>query len=153
MKEATTVKINHPDGVSMRYSKSLIEYLANRENKSAAFYLGHWLALLEDSELEQLRVLANQFMDGVEETYLDDIVSVCIHAMSAETRKPQIKLTPSDIGDWVGSLYVNSSIDSYRRRGWVELGSTLSIKPHKRVTMTITELGFRSGETMLQRLH
>lgn len=153
MSDENSVTIEHPEGAPMRFSKSLMEFLANRKNKAAAFYLGHWLASIQDDHLEQLRVLAKQFMDGVEELYLDDIISVCIHAMAAERRKPQVKLAPSEIQEWVGTLYVASSLDSYRRRGWVQLESTLSIKPHKQVKMSVTELGQKMGNSALQGLH
>lgn len=137
----------------MRHSESLIAFLGNRKNKAAIFYLGHWLAAIEDDALEQLRSLSKQFMDGAIGKATDDVLSVGIHAMAAESRKPQLKLAPAALEQLVGTLYIAASLESYRRRGWLELEATLSIKPHKRLKLRITELGRQSGDALLQRLH
>lgn len=137
----SSVKISHPDGAPMKYSENLIGYLSNRTNKSKQFYFGDWLMTLGNDELGQLGNMAKLWMEGADEIYLDDIISVAITALSAETRKQTHRFSPDDISNLIGTIFTNSAIESYSRKGWVKLGTSLSIDPHKEIELEITELG------------
>ncbi|WP_280156361.1 hypothetical protein [Piscinibacter sp. XHJ-5] len=127
----------------MRFSESLSSYLASRPDKSLAFYLGHWLAAIADEELDGLRRLLVKFRDGDQSTTTDDLLSVVIIARSGELHRPDHRFDPDVMLTWLGVLYIAVSVETYRRRGWVVLMRPLSIQPHKRVRLSLTEEGLR----------
>lgn len=153
MSNAVEVTIKHPDGVPMRFSKSLIEFLANRQNKVQSFFLGYWLESIADADLKHLCFLVERFIEGGEDSYLDDVLSVAIHTVVAETGNPEVDVSIEQIHDFVGALYLAASFESFRRSGWVELDSTLSIMPNVKVSLRITEIGKQCGDALLQRFH
>ena len=67
------VKITHPEGVNMRYSENISAFLMARDDKSRQFYLGHWLSSLDNEQLGQLSFLFHQYLEGVDERYLDGL--------------------------------------------------------------------------------
>ena len=147
------VSIHHPSGVKMHHTESIISFLAKRQNKASQFYLGHWLESILDEELEQLRILIKQFINGAQNIYIDDVVSIIINAMAAEKRNPKVNVSLHSLASQVESLYISASIESYRRRGWLELDSTLSIRPQKKVILRLTSLGILHAENINSMLH
>lgn len=147
------VRIQHPNGVVMRFTVNILEFLANRHNQADSFYFGLWLESLVDDEVEQLQFLAKQFMDGAEDKYLDDVMSVALHAITAEIGKPTLEFSPEYISSLIGLIYVHTSIELYRRRGWVVIESSLSIDPNKEVDFTLTPLGELEGKNTQSMFH
>lgn len=137
----SSVKITHPNGVPMKYSENLIGFLTNRTNKSIPFYFGDWLMTIGNDDLGQLIFMARLWMEGAEEIYLDDIVSVAITALSAETNNQTHRVSPQDIENLVGTVFTDASLEAYRRKGWINILSTLSIDPLKEIKMEFTALG------------
>jgi hypothetical protein len=48
------VTVRHPDGQSLFFTESIIQFLMNRRDKRRPFYLGHWLDSLDNADLRRL---------------------------------------------------------------------------------------------------
>jgi len=147
----TSVRIEHPDGVSMRFSEHLTQFLINRQNKHDRFYLGYWLRSLDADALDQMIALAEIALNGQAEKAelrTDDLMMTCIVAEAAETLQRAVTVSPDVLFERLGALLVGASIEIYFRRGWVELDNVLSICEGANLRVRITDEGMRAGEKM-----
>jgi hypothetical protein len=140
-----TVTITHPDGAPMHFSESLSEFLLNRFNKTAPFFIGHWIESLSDKELNRLPVLAEEFVNGSESSNLDDILGVIFTAVVAETRINSVDVVPDKVNEWCVALLIVATMETYRRRGYIEILAALSIDPNAKATVRLTELGLKEA--------
>lgn len=146
----STVRLKHPEGVAMRFGELLTAYLVNRVNKHQPFMLGQWLKVLDDDTLEQLTALAEMMVDGTAEEMdlpADDLVMTCIVAEAAEKRLPSVSVSPESLFERLSHLVICASMETYSRRGWVELEGELSICDSE-VSIRLTDEGMRAGEQM-----
>lgn len=148
----TSVRIEHPDGVPMRFSEHLTQFLINRQNKHERFYLGHWLRSLDADALDQMIALAEIALNGAsekkDELRTDDLMMTCIVAEAAETAQRSVTVSPEALFERLGALLVGASVEIYFRWGWVELDNVLSICEGANLRVRITDEGMKAGEKM-----
>lgn len=148
------VTMQHPEGQSLFFTASIIQFLANRRDKRRPFYLGHWLDSLNDGEIGRLVELTEQAtlnlnsdrpvgFDGE-----DDMLGVAVYAISGETRKPP---TFPDNPGIVAALCFMVSMEQARRRGWVTLKGAFSMVEPNLGAAEITDKGFREMPEILKR--
>jgi hypothetical protein len=138
-----SVQLAHPLGASLAISESLSTFLLNCPNRGAPFFLGDWLASVDDAALKDLRQLAHAYRNGDNSPRTDDLLSTALIAQAAEAQRPDHQVDEQVANDWVAALYVAAALESYRRLGWLTLGSPLSIRPDVRVTVAITAEGWK----------
>lgn len=138
-----SVQLTHPTGASLAISESLSTFLLNRPTRDSPFFLGDWLASIDDAALEKLRKLAHAHRNGDNSPRTDDLLSTALIAQAAEDQRPDHQVDEEVASQWVATLYIAAAIESYRRRGWLMLGGPLSIRPDVKVKIEITDLGWR----------
>lgn len=155
-----TVSIDHPDGIKLPFTESLVRFLVNRRDKRRPFFLGHWLAALDGAELGRLVSLAEDItlnlaagVEGASEGEGgDDLMGVLLHALAAETGK--MGFDPEDYPAQMGGLYFMGSLEEARRAGWIVLEGALSLAEPSRGVATITDKGFKEmPETFRNAMH
>jgi hypothetical protein len=149
------VTMKHPDGQSLLFTASIIQFLTNRKDKRRPFYLGHWLDTLDDGEVGRLvelteRAVLNLTSDQpVAFDGEDDMLGVAVYALSGETRKP-----PGfpDNPNIVAALCFMVSMEQARRLGWITLkkGAFSMVEPDLAVA-EITDKGLREMPEALKR--
>lgn len=137
----------------MRFSESLIQYLVNRLNKAEPFLLGQWLESLTSDELESLKLLSKEFFNGSESSFVDDILSVILTAVVAETRNNSVEMDPERVTEWGFTLATAASLESFRRKGYLDIFAPLSIDPHATNHIRVTELGMAESDRLHLNLH
>lgn len=161
MTSVKTVEIEHPNGVSMRFSECLTQFLMNRQNKHERFYLGHWLRSLDVDALDQMIALAEIALNGLAgqeekkkaELQTDDLMMVCIVAEAAETQQRAVTVSPDALFERLAALLFEATIETFFRRGWLEIESVLSICDVSNSRVRITDEGMLAGEKMKMFLH
>lgn len=147
----TSVRIEHPDGVSMRFSEHLTQFLINRQNKHERFYLGHWLRSLDADALDQMIALAEMALNGAtekDELRTDDLMMTCIVAEAAETLQRAVTVSPDVLLERLAALLFGATVETFSRRGWLELDNMASICDGANLRVRITDEGMRAGEKM-----
>jgi hypothetical protein len=147
------VQLTHPTGASMRHSESLASFLRQRPRQGEPFFLGDWLASIDDTALEHFRSLASRARNGDRSSATDDLLVVALSAQAAEMVKAEHEVTEDVVIDWINILHVASAIESYRRRGWLVLDRALSIQVEVKVSLRITEEGAINIGALRQGLH
>ena len=142
-----SVKIHHPDGVPMRFSESLIAFITGPHPRAYPFVLGDWLQSLDDATLSQLQALSDRAMRDATSLgdAVQDLILVVVTAVAAEKQVREVPISPERLLDYFGALYLATSIERFRRAGWLILHAPLSIDADKQVSMTLTERGLREG--------
>src|SRR5690606_24454486 len=78
-----SVQLTHPTGASLAISESLSTFLLNRPTRDSPFFLGDWLASIDDAALEKLRKLAHAHRNGDNSPRTDDLLSTALIAQAA----------------------------------------------------------------------
>jgi len=142
-----TVTIHHPDGVSMRFSESLMRFLADPGNQHRPFLLGDWIGSLDDETLSHLTTLSDQAavdLDALGQQ-IQDLLLVVVTAVAAEKQALEVPLSPELLGDYFETLCLATRLERFRRAGWLILHSPLSIDGHQDAAITLTERGLEEG--------
>jgi len=141
------VRITAPCGHRLRFSESLIEFVASRpvRDRRRGFRLGDWIASLDDVTLGHLNTLSGQVTNGIDIDRLpepagEDLLSVAIHAAAAERGTREIQSDPEQIMLWLASLHIGANLEKLRRDGLVEIGERTSITNGK-AAVTFTDEG------------
>ena len=142
-----SVKIHSPDGVPMRFSESLIAFITDPHRRSHPFVLGDWIESLDDETLSQLQVLSNQATVDAASLgdAVQDLLLMVITAVAAEKQVREVPVSPERLVDYFGALYLATSLERFRRAGWLILHSPLSMDADKEVSITLTERGLQEG--------
>lgn len=135
------VQLTHPEGASMALSGMLATYLRQRIDRSTPFLLGHWLRVVDDQTLADLRGAVRAFDAGDASASVDDLLSLIFIALSAETQRPDHDVDEQLLMGWAQALRVAVALETYRRRGWLTLGRPLSIQPDSQISMQLTSEG------------
>lgn len=125
----------------MALSGMLATYLQQRIDRSTPFLLGHWLRVVDDETLADLRGAIRAFDAGDVSASVDDLLSLIFIALSAETQRPDHEVDEQLLVGWSQSLRVAVALEAYRRRGWLTLGQPLSIRPDAQISMQFTPEG------------
>ena len=125
------VRITTPGGHRLRFSESLISFVANRTGpeRRLGFRLGDWLASLDGDTLVHLAALSDQALLGGEPPAPagEDLLSVAIHAAAAERGADEVMVDEAAARAWLAALCVASALEGMRRDGLVEFGGRASI--------------------------
>ena len=157
--ETHDLQIIHPDGRPMALSENLTKFLRSRPNKAKPFFMAHWLETLTEDELSTIAAGAAPIAgtpsgrDAPEHPSTDDVVSVALSLMAAERRTLKLTATPDRIIEWCRMLMLASSMEKFRRCGWVTFASPMSINPNKKFLFAVTELGKTEGRQYLPTMH
>ena len=143
-----TAKITHPNGVDMKFSESLTEFLISREDKSVQFLIGHWIESLPNDQLGRLMQFVDEYFHGGDAPYLDDIFSLIIIAVPVERNERTISVTPENVHEWCSALLLATGLEINRRHGYVEILNPMGIDTKTNTSIRITELGRQAGEEM-----
>lgn len=146
-----TVTMMHSDGSRMRFSENLTEYLMNRENQAAPFFLGEWLGSLPDRDLARLKALAEAFFNGDESGDVHDVLGVTCLIVVAETRCDSVDVELEKVSEWGFMLITAATLEAYQRSGYIEIDTPFSIDPNAANLFRLTELGMAEAEKL--KLH
>ena len=125
----------------MALSGMLATYLQQRIDRSMPFLLGHWLRVVDDGTLADLRGAIRAFDAGDASAYVDDLLALIFIALSAETQRPDHDVDEQLLVGWSQALRVAVALEAYRRRGWLTLSRPLSIQPEAQIYMQLTPEG------------
>ncbi|MFO1432046.1 MAG: hypothetical protein U1F76_18205 [Candidatus Competibacteraceae bacterium] len=143
-----SVEITHPDGLNLRFAEHLASFLLNRPHPHAPFWLGHWLATLEDEALYHLEVLssrAHQAPESLGEA-IHDLLLVVVTATAAETRQQKLHFQEDGVITAFGCLWLACCLERFARAGWVVLTAPCSILPQEEQHIELTEAGRQQGQ-------
>ena len=117
------------DGVELRFSSSLMGFLANRK-EGGRFRLGDWLQALDGGMLGHLQQLAEMAMQGstVMGMAMEDLALVVIHALAAERQAGEVTFSADELGRHVELLCMLAKLERLRRRGLLSYASAMSIE-------------------------
>jgi hypothetical protein len=141
-----SVQITHPEGASMRFSESLARYLIGRQDKSKPFFIGAWLATLNDVDVEDLRALAERWAADDESHDVDDFVGVVVTAQAIERQRNTVG--ERQLVEHLQCFVLVTHVESFRRNGWLQLEAPLSLLPECSLKVRVTDEGIRAGERM-----
>jgi len=153
------VRIEMPDGQRLRFSESLVAFVANRPGRERrrGFRLGDWIASLDDGTLGHLADLAEQALSGAEPPGRagEDLLSVAVHAACAERRVGKVRVDEEKAHAWLAAIFAGALFESFRREGLVEFDAPISIesKGPGEFAFTVTEKGMAAGGQAGQWLH
>ena len=131
-KGKTQVRAETADGQPLRFTQSLIAYIANRSEAQwrRGFRLGDWLATLDGDTLAHLVELSGQAAAGQElpPPAGEDLLSVAVHALSAEKAVRRVKYSQSLQQGWLVAICAAATLEGFRRDGLVEYDGRASME-------------------------
>ena len=136
-----SVSITHPDGVPMRFSENLATFLTHRPDKTTPFLLGEWLASLDDetlNHLQQFSALATRDFAGAGPS-VGDLLMLVICAVTAETGRNSVSLSPDKTLEYIGVLSVTASFEKLTRAGLLKYRRYSSIDPEAPLSVLLPE--------------
>ena len=127
--EATEVHVTRADGTPLRFSSSLLSFLANRKSPRP-FHFGDWLQSLDGEMLKSLRQLADQSLNDPPSAgaALEDLLAVIVHVLAAERQAEAVSFSEAQIGEYIGMLHLLATLERLRRRGLLTYESVMSIE-------------------------
>lgn len=144
------VKVDHPLGVPMTHSESLISFLMTRTRlpSRSRFHIGDWLSTVSNEELKDLIVLgesqaSGEPIAGRHAHVCDDFLQVAIVALTAEKNARELSIDP---GVPV-LLELCVGLEHLSRDGFLQLEGTLSIDPEAPPPRVfVTSKGIAAGD-------
>ncbi|MDD2766028.1 MAG: hypothetical protein PHE83_18855 [Opitutaceae bacterium] len=156
--DATEISVTRADGTPMRFSSSLLSFLANRK-KTRPFHLGDWLQSLDSETLGYLRQLAKNALHDPPSvgTVLEDLLSVIIHVLAAERQTETVSFSEAQIGEYLGMLHLLATLERLRRQGLLSYESFMSIEPDAANAVILSQEAFALADEikgqMMRGLH
>ena len=120
------------DGLHLRFSSSLLSFLADRTARHR-FRMGEWLQSLDDDNLGHLQQLAETATQDRKPTghavdAVEDMVSVVLHALAAERQTMAVAFSQDELGRHVELLCMLATLERLRRRGLLSYEGVMSIE-------------------------
>lgn len=143
------MRVTFDNSTSYYYSTLLVEFVLNNYmNKK--FYIGAWLDSLNNIDLDTLNCMMGSFRYAIEsEEDSLDILAVATYAFALENgMRNKEELTPaslfkntSEVEAYASSFATIVSMESLKRKGYIELHSTLFVSRDSEMSITITPKG------------
>ena len=156
--EATEVHVTRADGTPLRFSSSLLSFLANRKSPRP-FHFGDWLQALDSEMLGHLQQLANQSLNDPQSAgaALEDLLSVIIHVLAAERQVETVSFDEEKIGEYMGMLHLVATLERLRRQGLLAYENVMSIEPDAANAVILSQEAFAQADEirrqMMRSLH
>ena len=151
--DATEISVTRADGTPMRFSASLLSFLANRK-KTRPFHLGDWLQSLDSEMLAHLRQLAKNALHDPPSVgaALEDLLSVIIHVLAAERQAETVSFSEEQIGEYIGMLHLLATLERLRRQGLLAYESVMSIEPDAANAVVLSQEAFAQADDIRRQM-
>lgn len=120
--------IDFPDEAVSPLSARLARFLRCRLDRATPFFLGEWLQVEEEGTLSCVRAAIKAFDDREVSPATDDLLTLVVIAVAAETQRAEHALDHQIMSRWVDGMRVAEAIERYRREGWLVLTRPLSVQ-------------------------